>query len=76
MWNTETSPLHYQQVIKPKLKRPMRIPVTSCAWDHEGKRIVAGVGDGSIQVHYISQILINFPHFVFSRTVWLIRFMT
>ncbi|XP_047093035.1 WD repeat-containing protein 70-like [Lolium rigidum] len=39
-----------KQVIKPKLKRPMRIPVTSCAWDHEGKRIVAGVGDGSIQL--------------------------
>ncbi|CAD6340684.1 unnamed protein product [Miscanthus lutarioriparius] len=39
-----------KQVIKPKLVRPMRIPVTSCAWDHEGKRIVGGIGDGSIQV--------------------------
>ncbi|OEL27975.1 WD repeat-containing protein 70 [Dichanthelium oligosanthes] len=39
-----------KQVIKPKLVRPMRIPVTSCAWDHEGKRIVAGIGDGSIQL--------------------------
>ncbi|KAK8444944.1 hypothetical protein SEVIR_9G230000v4 [Setaria viridis] len=39
-----------KQVIKPKLVRPMRIPVTSCAWDHEGKRIVGGIGDGSIQL--------------------------
>ncbi|EAZ16351.1 hypothetical protein OsJ_31813 [Oryza sativa Japonica Group] len=39
-----------KQVIKPKLARPMRIPVTSCAWDHEGKRIVGGIGDGSIQL--------------------------
>ncbi|KAF8672701.1 hypothetical protein HU200_049397 [Digitaria exilis] len=39
-----------KQVIKPKLVRPMRIPVTSCAWDHQGKRIVAGIGDGSIQI--------------------------
>ncbi|TVU30443.1 hypothetical protein EJB05_22067 [Eragrostis curvula] len=39
-----------KQVIKPKLARPMRIPVTSCAWDYEGKRIVAGIGDGSIQL--------------------------
>ncbi|GJN40575.1 hypothetical protein PR202_gb29807 [Eleusine coracana subsp. coracana] len=39
-----------KQVIKPKLPRPMRIPVTTCAWDYEGKRIVAGIGDGSIQL--------------------------
>ncbi|KAG8091848.1 hypothetical protein GUJ93_ZPchr0012g19618 [Zizania palustris] len=39
-----------KQVIKPKLARPMRIPVTTCAWDHEGKRIVGGIGDGSIQL--------------------------
>ncbi|KAL6839334.1 hypothetical protein ACP4OV_030831 [Aristida adscensionis] len=39
-----------KQVIKPKLARPMRIPVTSCSWDHEGKRIVGGIGDGSIQL--------------------------
>lgn len=38
------------QVIKPKLVRPLRIPVTACAWDHDGKRIVGGIGDGSIQV--------------------------
>lgn len=26
------------------------MPVTTCAWDREGKRIAGGVGDGSIQV--------------------------
>ncbi|KAH0457019.1 hypothetical protein IEQ34_014926 [Dendrobium chrysotoxum] len=39
-----------KQVIKPKLARPMRVPVTACAWDHEGKRVVGAVGDGSIQL--------------------------
>ncbi|XP_042417558.1 WD repeat-containing protein 70-like [Zingiber officinale] len=39
-----------KQVIKPKLVRPLRIPVTACAWDHDGKRIVGGIGDGSIQI--------------------------
>jgi len=39
-----------EQVIKPKLARPGRVPVTTCAWDRDGKRIAGGVGDGSIQV--------------------------
>lgn len=39
-----------KQVIKPKLSRPGRIPVTACAWDYEGKRIVGGIGNGSIQI--------------------------
>lgn len=39
-----------KQVIKPKLARPGRVPVTTCAWDREGKRIAGGIGDGSIQV--------------------------
>ncbi|KAF9669772.1 hypothetical protein SADUNF_Sadunf14G0142300 [Salix dunnii] len=39
-----------KQVIKPKLARPGRVPVTTCAWDHEGKRIAGGIGDGSIQI--------------------------
>ncbi|XP_022995759.1 WD repeat-containing protein 70 [Cucurbita maxima] len=39
-----------KQVIKPKLARPGRIPVTTCAWDREGKSIVGGMGDGSIQI--------------------------
>lgn len=26
------------------------MPVTTCSWDREGKRIAGGVGDGSIQV--------------------------
>ncbi|XP_021279510.1 WD repeat-containing protein 70 [Herrania umbratica] len=39
-----------KQVIKPKLARPGRIPVTTCAWDREGKCIVGGIGDGSIQI--------------------------
>ncbi|KAF9610661.1 hypothetical protein IFM89_023917 [Coptis chinensis] len=39
-----------KQVIKPKLARPGRVPVTTCAWDHEGKRIAGGMGDGSLQV--------------------------
>ncbi|KAF0929812.1 hypothetical protein E2562_025949 [Oryza meyeriana var. granulata] len=50
-----------KQVIKPKLARPMRIPVTACAWDHEGKRIVGGIGDGSIQVYSFCIIISNFP---------------
>ncbi|RZB48336.1 WD repeat-containing protein 70 isoform B [Glycine soja] len=39
-----------KQVIKPKLARPGRVPVTTCAWDHDGKCIAGGIGDGSIQV--------------------------
>ncbi|KAM3376472.1 WD repeat-containing protein 70 [Capsicum galapagoense] len=39
-----------KQVIKPKLARPGRVPVTTCAWDREGKKIAGGVGDGSIQI--------------------------
>ncbi|XP_022771352.1 WD repeat-containing protein 70-like [Durio zibethinus] len=39
-----------KQVIKPKLARPGRIPVTACAWDREGKCIAGGIGDGSIQI--------------------------
>ncbi|KAJ8553002.1 hypothetical protein K7X08_020395 [Anisodus acutangulus] len=39
-----------KQVIKPKLARPGRVPVTTCAWDREGKSIAGGVGDGSIQI--------------------------
>ncbi|XP_009612613.1 uncharacterized protein [Nicotiana tomentosiformis] len=39
-----------KQVIKPKLARPGRVPVMTCAWDREGKRIAGGVGDGSIQI--------------------------
>lgn len=39
-----------KQVIKPKLARPGRVPVTTCAWDREGKCIAGGIGDGSIQV--------------------------
>lgn len=39
-----------KQVIKPKLARPGRVPVTTCAWDHDGKCIAGGIGDGSIQI--------------------------
>lgn len=39
-----------KQVIKPKLARPARVPVTTCAWDHEGKSIAGGIGNGSIQI--------------------------
>ncbi|KAF7818481.1 WD repeat-containing protein 70 [Senna tora] len=39
-----------KQVIKPKLARPGRVPVTTCAWDREGKCIAGGIGDGSIQM--------------------------
>ncbi|KAM0938982.1 putative transcription factor WD40-like family [Dioscorea sansibarensis] len=39
-----------KQVIKPKLARPARVPVTACAWDNTGKQIVGGIGDGSIQM--------------------------
>ncbi|CAL5193895.1 unnamed protein product [Lathyrus oleraceus] len=39
-----------KQVIKPKLARPGRVPVTTCAWDHDGKCIGGGIGDGSIQI--------------------------
>ncbi|KAF6144400.1 hypothetical protein GIB67_024627 [Kingdonia uniflora] len=39
-----------KQVIKPKLTRPGRVPVTTCTWDHEGKAIAGGVADGSIQI--------------------------
>lgn len=39
-----------KQVIKPKLARPGRVPVTTCTWDREGKCIAGGIGDGSIQI--------------------------
>lgn len=39
-----------KQVIKPKLARPGRVPVTTCAWHHDGKSIAGGIGDGSIQI--------------------------
>ncbi|XP_030470634.2 uncharacterized protein LOC115688846 [Syzygium oleosum] len=39
-----------KQVIKPKLARPGRVPVTTCTWDREGKCIAGGIGDGSIQL--------------------------
>ncbi|PSR86402.1 WD repeat-containing protein [Actinidia chinensis var. chinensis] len=39
-----------KQVIKPKLARPGRVPVTTCTWDREGKSIAGGIGDGSIQI--------------------------
>ncbi|PWA69145.1 transducin/WD40 repeat-like superfamily protein [Artemisia annua] len=39
-----------KQVIKPKLARPGRVPVTTCTWNREGKSIAGGIGDGSIQV--------------------------
>ncbi|GLJ05291.1 hypothetical protein SUGI_0015510 [Cryptomeria japonica] len=39
-----------KQVVKPKLAKPGRVPVTTCAWGINGKCIAGGVGDGSIQV--------------------------
>ncbi|KZV21510.1 WD repeat-containing protein 70 [Dorcoceras hygrometricum] len=39
-----------KQVIKPKLSRPGRVPITTCSWNREGKIIAGGVGDGSIQI--------------------------
>ncbi|XP_057548841.1 uncharacterized protein LOC130827205 isoform X2 [Amaranthus tricolor] len=39
-----------KQVIKPKLARPGRVPVTTCAWERDGKSIAGGIGDGSIQI--------------------------
>ncbi|KAH9327103.1 hypothetical protein KI387_007281, partial [Taxus chinensis] len=39
-----------KQVVKPKLAKPGRVPVTTCAWGFDGKCIAGGVGDGSIQV--------------------------
>lgn len=53
--------LFHLQVIKPKLARPLRIPVTACAWDHDGKHIVGGIGEGSIQVEkQFNLVLVNF----------------
>ncbi|KAL2470590.1 Transducin/WD40 repeat-like superfamily protein [Abeliophyllum distichum] len=43
-----------KQVIKPKLARPGRVPVTTCTWDCDGKRIAGGIGDGSIQIWSIN----------------------
>lgn len=47
------------QVIKPKLARPGRVPVTTCAWDREGKCIAGGIGDGSIQVFLLVHFLLT-----------------
>ncbi|KAB2636445.1 WD repeat-containing protein 70 [Pyrus ussuriensis x Pyrus communis] len=48
--SSEDGSLRIWDVIKPKLARPGRVPVTTCAWDHDGKRIAGGIGDGSMQV--------------------------
>ncbi|MFS7900557.1 hypothetical protein Hanom_Chr00s121333g01811791 [Helianthus anomalus] len=37
-------------VIKPKLARPGRVPVTTCVWDCDGKSVARGIGDDSIQI--------------------------
>ncbi|WOH01818.1 hypothetical protein DCAR_0521203 [Daucus carota subsp. sativus] len=39
-----------KQVIKPRLSKPGRTPVTTCAWNRDGKCIAGGIGDGSIQI--------------------------
>lgn len=39
-----------KQVIKPKLARPGRVPVTTCAWGMDGKCVAGGLGNGSVQV--------------------------
>ncbi|KAJ0592436.1 putative transcription factor WD40-like family [Helianthus annuus] len=39
-----------KQVIKPKLARPGRVPVTTCAWDPQGNSLAGAIGDGSIQI--------------------------
>lgn len=39
-----------KQVIKPKLARPGRVPVTTCVWERDGKIIAGGIGDGTIQI--------------------------
>ena len=44
------------QVVKPKLARPGRVPVTACAWGLEGKCIAGGLGNGSVQVCIILSI--------------------
>ncbi|GER24974.1 WD repeat-containing protein [Striga asiatica] len=50
-----------KQVIKPKLSRPGRVPVTTCTWDREGKRIAGGIGDGSIQIWNIKAGWVSRP---------------
>ncbi|KAL1546637.1 WD repeat-containing protein 70-like [Salvia divinorum] len=50
-----------KQVIKPKLSRPGRVPVTTCAWDREGKRIAGGIGDGSLQIWNIKSGWVSRP---------------
>lgn len=67
-----------EQVIKPKLARPGRVHVTTCAWDRDGKRIAGGIGDGSIQVMIpkaCSDLLITFCQgkFVFNTLSLSIR---
>ncbi|KVI03843.1 WD40 repeat-containing protein [Cynara cardunculus var. scolymus] len=44
--SSEDGSLRIWDVIKPKLARPGRVPVTTCAWDREGKSIAGGIGDG------------------------------
>lgn len=38
------------QVIKPRLARPGRVAVTTCAWGLDGKCVAGGLGNGSVQV--------------------------
>ncbi|CAI5968688.1 unnamed protein product [Closterium sp. NIES-64] len=39
-----------KKVVKPKLARPGRVPVTAAEWGPDGRLVAAGLNDGSLQV--------------------------
>ncbi|GJP56196.1 hypothetical protein CLOM_g15252 [Closterium sp. NIES-68] len=39
-----------KKVVKPKLARPGRVPVTAAEWGPDGRMVAAGLNDGSLQV--------------------------
>ncbi|GBG79575.1 hypothetical protein CBR_g29722 [Chara braunii] len=39
-----------KMVIKPRLSRPGRVPITACGWGRDGELVVGGLSDGSLQL--------------------------
>jgi WD repeat-containing protein 70 len=49
-------------VIKPKLEKPGRVAVTCCQYNSDGKLIVAGLMDGTLQLWDVKGVLFNSHH--------------
>eukprot|EP00898_Chlorokybus_atmophyticus_P000228 jgi/Chlat1/1205/Chrsp115S00742 len=64
----DTSDLKQQKhVIKPKLARPMRVSVTTCSYNADGKLIAGGLADGSLQVWKSGSFMGQRPDFYVAK---------